>query len=81
MKYVDPAEQVFIPLLVSVRADTARLLREMASELEVSIDELFSCIAEDSAINIERENCFFEDVLIPDRCSSEDLLRSLNKKS
>ena len=77
MKYLDPsADQVLVPLIISVRADTAQLLSEMAKEMKVSIDEILSSIAEDAVIGLERDGSFLDDVYIPDKCSREDLLNA-----
>tara|TARA_B100000029_G_C17525464_1_gene941504 strand:+ start:330 stop:566 length:237 start_codon:yes stop_codon:yes gene_type:complete len=77
MKFLDPSEHVLIPLTVSVRADTAQLLREMASEMGISMDELFSALAEDSVCDLPVAEPIIDDVFIPDRCSTLDLLQVL----
>ena len=74
MKHLDPAEQILLPVIISVRADTAELLREMAHELESSMDEVLSAIAEDSVTELSHSTAFVNDVVIPDRCSTKDLL-------
>ena len=79
MKYLDPSEFVLFPVMLSIRADTAMLLRDMASQMDTSLDELLSAIAEDSASELEGSSEFLEDVVIPDGCSTEDLLRTLEK--
>ncbi len=81
MKFLDPAEQILLPVVLSIRADTASLLAEMATELDSSIDELLSSIAEDAVSGLSKEESFLEDVVIPDRCSTEDLIRSLDLRS
>ncbi len=78
MKFLDPAEQILFPAVLSLRADTAALLAEMATELDSSIDELLSSIAEDAVSGLSKEKFFLEDVVIPDSCSTEDLIRSLD---
>ena len=81
MFYQDPGEQVFVPLILSMRADSAKLLNELASEMEVTLDELFIAIAEDHAISLESPKIAnFEEVVIPDRVSTNDLWRALHKK-
>jgi len=79
MKNLDPAEQVLIPAILSIRADTAQLLAEMASEMSVSIDELFSVLAEDSVIGLAKSESFFDDVVIPDRTSRSQLMSFLTE--
>ncbi len=78
MKYLEPSgEQSLIPLIISVRAETARLLSEMAREMGVSLDEVLSFIAEDAVIGLESRSKELEDIFIPDKCSMEDLLKAM----
>ena len=83
MKYLDPAEQVLFPVMISLRADAAELLREMADEMGTTMDELISALAEDSASDLARPNDSLEDsaiprnVVIPDKCSTQELLKHL----
>ena len=77
MKYLDPAELVLFPAIISVRADTANILREMANEMGVSLDEVLSALAEDSVSQLSPNTDFLDDVFIPDRCSTQDLLDSI----
>ncbi len=79
MKFLDPAEQVLFPAILSLRADTAELLAEMAEELETSLDEVLSSIAEDAVSGLSKPTIFFNDVVIPDRCSTDDLFRSMKQ--
>ena len=85
MNYLDPAERVLFPVIITLRADTAELLDEMANEMEVSMDEVLSAIAEESVgelgpsssdvSSLDGDSAFLDEVLIPDRCSTEDLLK------
>ena len=62
-----------------MRRDTLRLISEMASDMGISINEVFSFLAEDSVIDLE----LLEDlnkVEIPNKCSLDDLKKSLLKK-
>ena len=77
MKYSDPGEEVLFPVIISLRADAAQLLREMANEMGTTMDELISALAEDSACELAAPKVFLDDVVIPDRCSKEDLLKTL----
>ncbi len=77
MKYLDPSEHVLLPVLISVRADAAELLSEMALEMGTTIDELISALAEDSACDLSRPSEFLDDVVIPDRCSTQDLMNRI----
>ncbi len=66
-----------LPVLVSLGTQSADLLFEMASEMNVSLDELFSSILEDSVIGLTESSQFSHDVVIPDSCSTEHLLKYL----
>jgi hypothetical protein len=80
MKSANP-ENEYIPLdlRISVRRDTLRLISEMAQDMGISINEVFSFLAEDSVIDLE----LLEDlnkVEIPNECSFDDLKNALLKK-
>ena len=80
MKSANP-ENEYIPLdlRISVRRDTLRLISEMAQDMRISINEVFSFLAEDSVIDLE----LMEDlnnIDIPNKCSLDDLKNALLKK-
>ena len=80
MKSANP-ENEYIPLdiRISVRRDTLRLIAEMAQDMGISIDEVFSFLADDSVIDLE----LLEDlngIEIPNKCSLDDLKNELLKK-
>ncbi len=80
MKSANP-ENEYIPLdlRISVRRDTLRLISEMAHDMGISINEVFSFLAEDSVIDLE----LMEDlnnIDIPNKCSLDDLKNALLKK-
>ena len=80
MKSANP-ENEYIPLdlRISVRKDTLRLISEMAQDMGISINEVFSFLAEDSVIDLE----LMEDLNnmnIPNKCSLDDLKNALLKK-
>ena len=75
------SENEYIPLdlRISVRRDTLRLISEMAQDMGISINEVFSFLAEDSVIDLE----LLEDlnqIEIPSQCSLDDLKNALLKK-
>ena len=80
MKSANPEnEYIPIDLRISVRRDTLRLISEMAQDMGISINEVFSFLAEDSVIDLE----LFEDlneIEIPNKCSLDDLKNELLKK-
>ena len=80
MKQANPGHE-YIPLdiRISVRRDTLRLIAEMAQDMGISINEVFSFLAEDSVIDLE----LLEDlnvIEIPNKCSLDDLKNELLKK-
>ena len=80
MKSANP-ENEYIPLdlRISVRRDTLRLISEMAQDMGISINEVFSFLAEDSVIDLELiEN--LDAIEIPNKCSLNDLKNALLKK-
>ena len=80
MKSANP-ENEYIPLdlRISVRRDTLRLISEMAQDMGISINEVFSFLAEDSVIDLELLEDLNE-IEIPNKCSLDDLKKALLKK-
>ena len=80
MKSANP-ENEYIPLdlRISVRRETLRLISEMAQDMGISIDEVFSFLAEDSVIDLELLEDLNE-IEIPSQCSLNDLKNALLKK-
>ena len=80
MKSANP-ENEYIPLdlRISVRRDTLRLISEMAQDMGISINEVFSFLAEYSVIDLELLEDLNE-IEIPTKCSLDDLKKALLKK-
>ena len=80
MKSANP-ENEYIPLdlRISVRRDTLRLISEMAHDMGISINEVFSFLAEDSVIDLELLEDLNE-IEIPNKCSLNDLKNAILKK-
>ena len=80
MKSANP-ENEYIPLdlRISVRRETLRLISEMAEDMGVSINEVFSFLAEDSVIDLELLDDLNE-IEIPSKCSLEDLKNAILKR-
>ena len=80
MKSLNP-ENEYIPLdlRISVRRDTLRLISEMAQDMGISINEVFSFLAEDSVIDLELLEDLNE-IEIPNKCSLDDLKNAILKK-
>ena len=80
MKSANPEnEYIPIDLRISVRRDTLRLISEMAEDMGISINEVFSFLAEDSVIDLELLEDLNE-IKIPSKCSIDDLKKALLKK-
>ena len=80
MKSANP-ENEYIPLdlRISVRKDTLRLITEMAQDMGISINEVFSFLAEDSVIDLELMEAL-NNIDIPSKCSVDDLKKALLRK-
>ncbi len=80
MKSANP-ENEYIPLdlRISVRRETLRLISEMAEDMGISINEVFSFLAEDSVIDLELLEDLNE-IEIPSQCSLDDLKNALLKR-
>ena len=72
-------EYIPLDLRISVRRDTLRLISEMAKDMGISINEVFSFLAEDSVIDLELLEDLNE-IEIPSQCSIDDLKNALLKK-
>ena len=80
MKSANPEnEYIPIDLRISVRRDTLRLISEMAQDMGISINEVFSFLAEDSVIDLELLEDLNE-IEIPSKFSLDDLRNALLKK-
>ena len=80
MKSATPEnEYAPLDLRISVRRDTLRLISEMAQDMGISINEVFSFLAEDSVIDLELLEDLNE-IEIPTKCSLNDLKNALLKK-
>ena len=62
-----------------MRKETLRLISEMAQDMGISINEVFSFLAEDSVIDLELLEDLNE-IEIPTKCSLDDLKNALLKK-
>ena len=62
-----------------MRRDTLRLISEMAQDMGISINEVFSFLAEDSVIDLQILEDLNE-IEIPSKCSIDDLKNALLKK-
>ena len=74
-------ENEYIPLdlRISVRRETLRLITEMAQDMGISINEVFSFLAEDSVIDLELLDDLNK-IEIPNKCSLKDLKEAILKR-
>ena len=80
MKSANPEnEYIPIDLRISVRRDTLRLISEMAQDMGISINEVFSFLAEDSVVDLQLMEDLNE-IEIPSKCSLDDLKNVILKK-
>ena len=79
-------DQVLFPVTISVKANTAKLLSEIAADMGISLDDVLSVLAEDAAIDLERKERRNADspkktiTFIPEKCSREDLWKELERR-
>ena len=76
------SQNEYIPLRIniSLRRETLRLISEMANDMGISLDEVFSFLAEDSVIDLEIDE-ELKGIKIPSSCSLEDLREIINKRN
>ena len=71
------SQNISISVNLSLKDETLRLLIEMADDMGISIDDILSSIAEDSVIDLKRYQQDLSKIVIPDKCSKQDLINSL----
>ena len=71
-------DNVLFPVTISVTAETVRVLAQIAEDMGISVADVLSVLAEDAVIDLESKTLTTENVLIPDKCSREDLLKRMN---
>ena len=70
-------QNVSINVNLSLKDETLRMLIEMADEMGSSLEEVLSSIAEDSVIDLKRLQDELGIVIIPEKCSTQDLVKKL----
>ena len=71
------SQNISISVNLSLKDETLRLLIEMADDMGISIDDILSSIAEDSVIDLKRFQQDLNMISIPDKCSKQDLINSI----
>ena len=62
---------------LSLKNETLRMLLEMAEDMGASLEDVISSIAEDSVIDLKRLQDDLGIVIIPEKCSKQDLINSI----
>ena len=70
-------QNVSINVNLSLKNETLRILIEMANDMGASLEDVIGSIIEDSVIDLERLQDDLGIVIIPDRCSKQDLINSI----
>ena len=70
-------QDVSINVNLSIKDETLRMLIEMANDMGVSLEDVISSITEDSVIDLERLQDDLGIVIIPEKCSKQDLINSI----
>ena len=70
-------QNVSINVNLSLKDETLRMLIEMANDMGASLEDVMSSIIEDSVIDLERLQDDLGIVIIPEKCSKQDLINSI----
>ena len=70
-------QDVSINVNLSLKNETLRMLIEMANDMGASLEDVISSVTEDSVIDLERLQDDLGIVIIPEKCSKQDLLNSI----
>ena len=70
-------QNVSINVNLSLKDETLRILIEMANDMGTSIEDVISSITEDSVIDLERLQDDLGIIIIPEKCSKQDLINSI----
>ena len=71
------SRSVSINVNLSLKDETLRMLIEMANDMGASLEDLISSITEDSVIDLQRIEDELGIVIIPEKCSQQDLINSI----
>jgi len=70
-------QNISISVNLSLKAETLRMLIEMAEDMGASLEDVMSSIAEDSVIDLKRLQDDLGIIIIPEKCSKQDLINSI----
>ena len=71
------SRSVSINVNLSLKDETLRMLIEMATDMGASLEDVISSITEDSVIDLKRLEDELGIVIIPEKCSQQDLMNSI----
>ena len=72
-----PDQDISINVNLSLKDETLRMLIEMANDMDASLEDVISSITEDSVIDLEILQDDLGIVIIPEKCSKQDLMNSI----
>ncbi len=70
-------QNISLNVNLSLKDETLRILIEMSNDMGASLEEVISSITEDSVIDLERIQDDLGIVIIPEKCSKQDLINSI----
>ncbi|WP_269611026.1 CopG family transcriptional regulator [Prochlorococcus marinus] len=70
-------QSVSINVNLSLKVETLRILIEMSNDMGASLEDVISSITEDSVIDLERLQDELGIIIIPEKCSEQDLINSI----
>ena len=70
-------QNISVSVNLSLKDETLRILIEMSNDMGASLEEVISSITEDSVIDLERIQDDLGIVIIPEKCSKQDLINSI----
>ena len=70
-------KNVSINVNLSLKDETLRMLIEMSNDMDASLEDVISSITEDSVIDLQSLQDDLDIVIIPKKCSKQDLINSI----
>ena len=71
------SQNVSINVNLSLKDETLRMLIEMSNDMGASLEDVISSITEDSVIDLQRLEDELGITVIPEKCSQQDLINSI----
>ena len=71
-------QNISISVNLTLKDETLRMLIEMADDMGASLEDVINSITEDSVIDLKRLQDDLGIVIIPEKCSKQDLINSIN---